>query len=173
MFGSWLFSNTCISLFGKLVVCLRLKKPASRLSVPAGDPVKCFPSPGCGIWAVRSGANRRSGSWVGKPITCWGLGRARRRADPAQGQGQGQRAAGGAQRPPAFLRDGPAGGRADAGTQARRDGGGPTLECSFLGRERLCTGVENSLGWGFARSPPPPTPGPPSRRFLGAFRTAL
>lgn len=59
------------------------------------------------------------------------------------------------------------GGRADGRTQARRPGGGPALECSFLGQERLCTRVQTSLGWGFAPSPPP-HPWAPFQAFSGS-----
>lgn len=65
-------------------------------------------------------------------VTCWGLGSARR------GRGAGSAA---------------------PGAQGLSAGGGPALECTFLQPRRLCTGVENSLGWGFASSPPPaPSP---------------
>lgn len=105
-------------------------------------PLCAMPSmPGCGASAVRGGGSRRPGSRGGKPTTCWGRGSARRGAGP-----------GTAPIPPRPVRP-------DAG-RARRDGGGPALECSVLGRERLCTGVETRLGWGFARSPPPHPLGP-------------
>lgn len=59
-------------------------------------------------------------------------------------------------------------GRGDAGT-AGGGGGGPALECSFLGPERLCTGVEDSSGWGFAPLPPP-HPRAPFQALSGRFQ---
>lgn len=137
-----------------------MKETENRLpaKAPAGDPGPCFPSPAAESPQFASGGPR--GSRAGQRITCWGLGEAR-----------GAGAGGGPS--PAFLRD-PAGqtdGPGDART--RRDAGGRALECSLPWRERLCTGVESSLGWGFAPSPPPHPPGPlPGAFWKRFFRTA-
>lgn len=133
--------------------------------------MKCFPSRGCGIWAVRRGANRRSGCRVGKPITCWGLGRARRGAGPGQGQGQRQRAARGAQPPPSFLRDRPAGGRADAGTQAPRDGAARRWNAVFSGGRDFAPEWRTVRG-GVSHGPLP-APRPPPRAPFQALSGSL
>lgn len=89
-------------------------------------------------------------------VTCWGLGSARRRRPGAQPRLLGDRS----------RRR--AAGRGDAG-RAGGGGGGPALECSFLGPERLRTGVEDSSGWGFAPLPPP-HPRAPFQALSGRFQ---
>lgn len=63
----------------------------------------------------------------------------------------------------------PAGGRTRGRGQGGRRSGGPALECSFLGPERLRTGVEDSSGWGFAPLPPP-HPRAPFQALSGRFQ---
>lgn len=89
-------------------------------------------------------------------VTCWGLGSARRRRPGTQRRLLGDRS----------RRR--AAGRGDAG-RAGGGGGGPALECSFLGPERLRTGVEDSSGWGFAPLPPP-HPRAPFQALSGRFQ---
>lgn len=105
-------------------------------------PVQCFPPPGCEGSAVGRGGNRQPVSLGGRPVTCWGLGSARR----GGGGGGWERSP----RHSGTVRGGSAGGGRRTETR-----GGPAQECTFLRPGRLRTGVENSLGWGFAPSPPP------------------
>lgn len=133
-------------------------------SLPHGDAVchVLHPSPALAaksqqFAAVETGSpgpGKAGPSPVGASGACgWG---------PARGGGGGS-----SEHSPLSLGTGLAGGRTDAETQARRPGGGPALECSALGPERLCTRVENSLGWGFV-PPPPPHPWAPFQACSGS-----
>lgn len=81
-------------------------------------PVQCFPPPGCEGSAVGRGGNRQPVSLGGRPVTCWGLGSARRggggggwersprRSGTVRGRGAPHRVAG---RPGAGMHFSPAG----------------------------------------------------------------
>lgn len=151
MSSTWLFMNMCISLFGRLILCLRLKRPEGSCTVilcEMSTPPSSLPALAAKFQqfaAVETGS-LGPGEEGPSPVVASG----------ARGTGwalrQGRWWLGAL---PPLLGD-RSGGRADGRTQARRPGGGPALECSFLGQERLCTRVQTSLGWGFAPSPPPP-----------------
>ena len=139
-----------------------MKETENRLpaKAPAGDPGPCFPSPAAESPQIALGG------------PAWVQGRT---AHHLVGPRGSARRGGGRGAQPAFLRE-PAGGQTDGpgDARARRDAGGRALECSLPRRERLCTGVESSLGWGFAPSPPPHPPGPlPGAFWKRFFRTAL
>lgn len=126
-------------------MCLRLKKPASRLSVPAGDPGEMFSFPRLrnlggsqrckqAVWVLGREAHHllgpRARAAQGRPgagagaAGGWVGGGSGRLGGGQRAAGGGQRAAGGAQRPPPSsgtvrLAGGRAGGRGDAGTEGR------------------------------------------------------
>lgn len=127
--------------------------------VHAGDPCEMFPTPprGCEVSAVGRGGNRQPVSQGGRPVTCWGLGSARR--------GGG----GGWERSPG--RSGTVRGRERG--RGRRTETREARRWNALFSRRGDFAREWRIVWGGVSHRLLPRPGSPSRRFLRAFRPAL
>lgn len=110
-----------------------------------------YPPSGCGVSPLRGGGDRPS------PVGASG----------ARGGGGRERSAG-------SSGTGPAGGRPDAGTRAGREeeAAARRWNAAFSGQRDFAREWRIARG-GVSRRSLLPTPGPLSRRFLGAFRTAL
>lgn len=112
---------------------------------------------GCGVAAVGGRGHRPCGSRAGERITCWGLRERAARGWP----GHSPRSSGAR----------PAGGRTDGRTRGRARGGTPEARrwnAVFPGERDFVP--EWRVVWGgVSHRSLLPTPGPPSRRFLGAF----
>lgn len=112
-----LFMNMCISLFGRLILCLRLERPevsCTLILCEMSTPPLFPPRPSCEVSAVCSGGNRQCGSRGGRAITCCGLGSARLGVGPTAGA-----VAAGSTAPTPWGPVWREGGRTDAGTEAR------------------------------------------------------
>lgn len=131
-----------------------------------------FSFPGCGISAVRSGADQAVRVLVRQPITCWGLPRAPRRARPSQGR----RVAPGHRLSPLPPSSGTsrAGGLTDGRTRGRRHGGtGAARRWNAVFSGERDFAPEWRIVWGGVSHgplPPPPQPRAPFQALSGSFQ---